>query len=152
VTAKALSSARDSEIFVEQQRAADGSAAVRHIRRRVLRTGLIHRLGEDLGGEDWHQARSVPERGIVVCTVLARRACRRMSGDTSVRRLPRRVFTIELPSRFGLFDAARLSAAAFGRRTDKKGISRDRCHNPFLRQSAGRAADLLRLPQELRVF
>jgi hypothetical protein len=75
-----------------------------------------------------------------------------MSGDASARLLPRRVFTIELPSRFGLFDAAHLSAAAFGRRTDEKSISRDRRHNPFLRQSAGRTADLPGLPQELRVF
>jgi hypothetical protein len=45
-----------------------------------------------------------------------------------------------------------LSAAACGRRTGKKGKSRDRRHNPFLRQSAGRAPKVLRLPQGLRVF
>jgi hypothetical protein len=75
-----------------------------------------------------------------------------MSRIASPRRQPRRAFTIEMAAGSALFDAAHLSAAAFGRRTDKKWIWRDRHHNPFLRQSAGRAPDSLRLPQELRVF
>jgi hypothetical protein len=75
-----------------------------------------------------------------------------MLSDANQRPLPWRVFTIELSARFSPFDAAHLSAAALGRRTDKKGISRDRRHNPFLRQSAGRTPELPRLPQELRVF
>jgi hypothetical protein len=66
--------------------------------------------------------------------------------------LPRRAFTIELSAGSDFFDAAHLSGAAFGRRTDKKRISRDRRHNPFLRQSAGRAPVRSSLPQELRVF
>jgi hypothetical protein len=66
--------------------------------------------------------------------------------------LPCRAFTIELSAGSGFFDGAHLPAAAFGRWTDKKGVSRDRHHNPFLRQSMGRAPDLLWPPQELRVF
>jgi hypothetical protein len=66
--------------------------------------------------------------------------------------LPPGAFTIELPARFGIFDAAHLASAAFGSRADKKGTIRDRRHNLFLRQSAGRGAKVHRLPQELRVF
>jgi len=87
-----------------------------------------------------------------VCAELARCARRRMTRDASLRLLTRRVFTIELSAPFRFFDAAHSSALAFGRRTDWKGINRDRRHNPFLRQTAGRAPDLPRLPQELRVF
>jgi hypothetical protein len=75
-----------------------------------------------------------------------------MLRDASQRLLPRRVFTIEVSACFDFLDAAHLSAAAFGRRADKKGISRDRRHNLFLRQVADRAPDWPRLPQGLRVF
>ena len=87
-----------------------------------------------------------------VCAELARRAGCRMLRDASPYRQPRRAFTIEMSAGSALFDAAHLSAAAFGRRADKKRICRDRHHNPFLRQSAGRASDCSSLPQELRVF
>ena len=87
-----------------------------------------------------------------VCAELARCAPRRRSRDANLRLLQRRAFTIELSAGSGFFDGAHLPAAAFGRWTDKKGVSRDRHHNPFLRQSMGRAPDLLWPPQELRVF
>jgi hypothetical protein len=87
-----------------------------------------------------------------VCAGLARHTRRTIPRDASLRLSPGRVFTIELSAGFDFFDAAHLSAAAFSRRTDKKGIRRDRRHNPFLRQSAGRTSVCSSLPQELRDF